>query len=160
MINEIRASSDKLSALIETAKTELSPEQAKSSSMTYEYLCVAICGRIEQDVKTILVEYARRSSERKLERVVARVCREFMNPEKDKILKTLDLFDRDLAKKLTNEWKDENSIGNTINELVGHRKRIAHQTNSNLSMTRSHIEKYFYAYKSLIKQLDEHFLKN
>lgn len=160
MLNEIRAEIDKLSALIAAAHDEIEPDQFRAASMAYEYLCIAICGRVEQDVKTILIEYARRSSGRKLERAIARVCRNFMNPEKEKIIDTLELFDRDYAVSLRRSWQDENTTGTIINEMVGHRKRIAHQTNSNRSMTKTQIDRYFKAYKDLVLELDRHFLSN
>lgn len=158
MLNEVRAERDKLKALVDLSASLPEETDSAAISMTHEYLCVAICGRIEQDVKKILVEYARRASDAKLERAVARVCRDFMNPERAKIIGVLELFDRDFSKKLEEEWKPDDSLGRTIDRLVGQRRRIAHQTSSSRHMTRSIIADFFDAYDSLIDLFDKQFL--
>lgn len=158
MLKEIRAEQDKIKALIDAA-SELPPDTSSSTiSMVHEYLCVAICGRLEQDIKAILVEHARRQSKTKLERAISRLCRQLLNPETRKILDMIELFDKDFKKQLSKEWEESGSDGEVINEMVGHRKRIAHQTNSSRSMTKSKISMYFKAYKNVIAKIDGHFL--
>ena len=83
-----------------------------------------------------------------------------MNPEPERILDTIELFDRDLSNALRSEWKDEGSLGKTIASLVGQRKRIAHQTSSSRHMTQTSVKQYFQAYEQLIDRLEGHFLAN
>ena len=158
MLAEIRAEKDKLKALMETAKELDSDTDSAAISMTHEYLCVAICGRVEQDIKTVLIEYSKRKSDAKLERAIARLCRNLMNPEPTKIIDTLELFDRDLSRALKAEWQEDDSVGSILGQLVGQRKRIARQTSSSRHMTATKIDEFYRAYLTLLERLDRHFL--
>lgn len=159
IIAEIRAERDKLKALISAAQKMPSDTDSAVASMAYEYLCVAVCGRIEQDVKKVLIEYSKRQTKAKLDRAVSRLCQNFINPYSNKLLDVIDLFDRDFKKELESNWEKDGSVGKVINSMVGQRKRIAHQTSSSRHTTETSVLQYFAAYEQLISVLEEHFLQ-
>jgi hypothetical protein len=127
-------------------------------SMLNDQLCVTITGRLEQNIKKIFTGYASRHSGRSLERSIARLCQQYQNPNPDKILDLVKLFDSEFAEKLKIEWEDERSDGNQIKQMVSIRIIIAHQTANSSSLTLTKVEAFFKSYKSVITKLQQHFL--
>lgn len=128
------------------------------TSMLNDQLCVTITGRLEQNLKKIFTGYASRHSGRSLERSIAKLCQQYQNPNPDKILDLVRLFDADFAEELKNEWDDDMSDGNQIKQMVSTRITIAHQTTNNSSLTMNKIEAFFKSYKNVITKLQVHFL--
>lgn len=159
MIREIIADFDRLKNQIDVAINSTNHENFEVQNMAFEYLCVAIVGRLEQNIKTILVTYANNKSEKRIGSAVTRLCQNFQNPSKDKLIDLISLFDKDFAVKLKSDWAEENSLGFIISDMVGKRKTIAHQTNNNRDVTKTKILAYYKAYKELITILDGHFLR-
>lgn len=159
MMRDIVADFDRLKNQIDIVNNSSDQDDHEIRNMAYEYLCVAIVGRLEQNIKTILVTYANNKSERRIGSAVTRLCQNFQNPSKDKIIDLISLFDKSFADRLKQEWSSEDSLGNIISDMVGKRKIIAHQTNNNRDVTRTKINTFYKAYKSLIIMLDAHFLK-
>jgi len=158
MLCEVQADIDRLKSQIEVANNSSGDVQDEMKSMAYEYICVAITGRLEQNVKTILITYANNCSERSMGKAISRLCQGFLNPSKDKLVDLVGLFDKGFADNLREEWQDDGSLGHTISDMVGKRKVIAHQTKNNRDVTRTKIRQYFNAYKDLVTLLDTHFL--
>lgn len=155
---EVRADIDRIRNLIRVATNMPDDTSGEANSMVYEYLCVAIAGRLEQDIKIVLIKHAEAVSEKRLSAVVAKVCQGFQNPDSRKIVDLLKLFDSAFAEQLEAEWQEDNSDGRVISEMIGVRKQIAHQTSNSRSATRSKIEKYFRSYEAFVNRLSDHFL--
>lgn len=157
MLAEIQADFDRLQRLINAANELPDEATGEAESMVYEYLCVAIAGRLEQNIKSILVTYSDRKSNRMLNKAVSRLCQAFQNPTKEKILDLVKLFDPEFSSTLDSEWKEQLSAGGIVNDMIGHRKRIAHQTTNSRSMTKTKVVSYFGAYKEVVVRLEGHF---
>lgn len=127
-------------------------------SMLNDQLCVTITGRLEQNLKTIFIGYASRHSAKALERSIARLCQQYQNPNPEKILELVKLFDSDFSEALRSEWEDDNSDGNQIKQMVSSRIIIAHQTKNSSSLTMTKIEGFFASYKNVVTKLQTHFL--
>lgn len=156
ILPEVHSDFDRLKALIESAN-RVASDTGEAESMIYEYLCVAITGKLEQNLKCILINYANNSSKRAMGAAISKLCQSFQNPDKEKILSLLSLFDKEYADKLKTDWVPEDSHGNAISDMVGMRKTIAHQTSNSRNMTRTKIERYFNAYKETVTEISEHF---
>lgn len=154
---EIRSDFDRLSNLMRAAAALPDTASGEAGSMIYEYLCVAISGRLEQNIKTILIAFANNKSERSMGPVVSKLCQQFQNPDKDKILALLELFDKDSAVELRDLWKLEDSSGAAISDLVGIRKMIAHQTSNARSATRTKVERFYRAYVDVVTEVSNRF---
>ncbi|WP_295535532.1 hypothetical protein [uncultured Thioclava sp.] len=144
--------------MLDTAKFLPDEFTGEANSMIYEYLCVAIAGRLEQNIKQVLVLHANNKSDAKMGAAVSRLCQQFQNPDKEKILLLIELFDKDYSRRLRQDWSEEGSVGNTISDLVGLRKAIAHQTTNSRNATRTKVERFFQAYRKFIGDFGAHFL--
>lgn len=156
---EVRADIDRLKNMIDVADSLGEDVSSDARSMTYEYLCVAIVGRLEQNIKQILIAYANGRCSAPMGAVVAKICQQFQNPDKVKIINLLESFDKLYARQLEEAWKDEGSIGNVISDMVGMRKAIAHQTTNARNSTRTKIQLFFKTYREFVTNLSDHFLK-
>ncbi|WP_025594256.1 hypothetical protein [Agrobacterium tumefaciens] len=159
LLSEIRADFDRLKNLIQAAKN-LPEQTSDANNMVYEYLCVAITGRLEQNLKAILITYSDHKSNRTMRGAVSKLCQSFQNPEKGKILELISYFDKDFSEKLKREWEAEGSIGNTISDMVGIRKGIAHQTTNARNATKTKVESFYGAYVSVVTTINDHFIKH
>jgi len=158
-MREIQADFDRMKNLIDAANNAPEDVSGDIRSMSYEYICVAIAGRLEQNLKTVLVTYANNNSNKRIGASIARLCRHFQNPSKEKILDLIALFDPVFAEQTKVEWDEDDSIGNVLSDLIGKRIVIAHQTNNNRDVTRTKVQGYYRAYTGVITKLDAHFLK-
>lgn len=158
MLAEIQADFDRIKALIQASKKFANDASGEASSMINEYLCVAITGRLEQNIKTILVTYSERHSKKVMGAAVSRLCQSFQNPSKEKICDLLALFDKDFSAELEKEWQEDGSIGRTVSDMVGKRKVIAHQTKNNRDTTSTKIDQFFTAYQKAVTRIHNHFL--
>lgn len=158
MLPEVLADFDRLRSLIRVSKGLYDGQSGEALSMINEYLCVAITGRLEQNIKQILIRYAEDSSHQKMSAPISRLCQQFQNPDKNKIVELVALFDKDFSHALSLEWSEDASDGNVISDMVGKRKAIAHQTRNNRDTTGTKIDLYFKAYQSTITRLHGHFL--
>ena len=158
MLPELRADFDRINNLIKASKDFPDDISGEAASMINEYLCVAICGRLEQNLKQIFIAYSERKSEKSMGPAVSRLCQSFQNPSKEKICDLVSLFDKEFAATLTTEWKEDGSIGSIISDMVGKRKVIAHQTKNNRDTTTTKIDHFFGAYKQAVTRIHDHFL--
>lgn len=156
---EVRADIDRLRGLLKVASEMPEEVSGEANNMVYEYLCVAIAGRLEQNIKAVLIAHSDSVSQKRLSAAISKVCQAFQNPDARKIIELLKLFDSEFATRLEEEWKEDNSHGLTISEMIGVRKQIAHQTSNARSATRSKIERYFHAYEAFLHLLSDHFLE-
>lgn len=158
MLYEIRSDFDRIANLIKASKKLPGDVSDEASSMINEYLCVAISGRLEQNLKQIFISFSERKSEKSMSTAVSRLCQSFQNPSKDKICDLVSLFDKEFALTLEEEWKEDGSPGRIVSDMVGKRKVIAHQTRNNRDTTSTKIDQFFGAYREVVTRIHDHFL--
>jgi hypothetical protein len=159
VLPEIRADFDRMKSLIDASRSLPDGASGEADSMINEYLCVAISGRLEQNLKQIFIAYSERKSDRAMGTAVSRLCQSFQNPSKDKICDLVSLFDKDFSSSLLEEWKEDGSFGSTISDMIGKRKVIAHQTKNNRDTTSTKIDQFYRAYKEVVTRIHDHFLR-
>ena len=159
MLPEIRADFDRIKNLISASRNIPDEASGEAMSMINEYLCVAITGRLEQNLKQVFVKYSERSSNKVMGAAVSRLCQSFQNPSKDKICDLVSLFDKNFSSALAEEWKEDGSAGQAISDMVGRRKVIAHQTKNNRDTTSTKIDQFFDAYQEVVTRIHDHFLR-
>ena len=159
MLPEIQADFDRIKNLIEASKNLPDDASGEAVSMVNEYLCVAITGRLEQNLKQVFIKYAERASNKAMGAAINRLCQSFQNPSREKICDLVSLFDKSFASILEQEWKEDGSIGHVISDMVGKRKVIAHQTKNSRDTTSTKIDQFFGAYKEAVVRIHDHFLK-
>jgi len=158
MLPEIRADFDRINNLIVASRKLSADTSDEATSMINEYLCVAITGRLEQNLKKIFIAYSERKSNKSMSAAISRLCQSFQNPNKDKICDLVSLFDREFSLRLAEEWKEDGSVGSTISDMVGKRKIIAHQSKNNRDTTVTKIEQFYRAYCQVVIRIHDHFL--
>jgi len=160
MLPEIRSDFDRINNLISASRSLPDEVSGEASSMINEYLCVAISGRLEQNLKHIFIAFSERKSKKAMGTAVSRLCQSFQNPSKDKICDLVSLFDKEFSTKLAEDWKEDGSAGHTISDMVGKRKVIAHQTKNNRDTTSTKIDQFYVAYKEVVSRIHDHFLSD
>ena len=158
MLAEIRADFDRLRNQIDASRALPADCSDEAASMVNAYLCVAIAGRLEQNLKQILIQHSERSSEKKMSRAISRLCQSFQNPSKEKICELVKLFDNEFSEQLHEDWKGEGNPGSIISDMIGKRKNIAHQTTNRLDVTKTKIDAFYGAYKDVETRVHNHFL--
>jgi len=158
MLPEIRADFDRVNNLIRASRNLPDEVTGEAASMLNEYLCVAISGRLEQNLKLIFITFSERKSEKAMGTAISRLCQYFQNPSKDKICVLVSLFDKEFSNALASEWQEDGSLGHMISDMVGKRKVIAHQTKNNRDTTSTKIDQFYAAYKEVVTRIHDHFL--
>lgn len=157
---EIQSDFDRLKNQTRLAGNLSSELPSDIQAMVYQLLCVAITGRLEQNLKTIFVCYADRKSSKNMGRAVSRLCQSFQNPKPDKIISLVELFDRDFSKTMSDEWAAaEPSEKDIISNMVGDRIAISHQTTKSINVTKSKIDGYLATYIKVVTKVHNHFLE-
>lgn len=156
---ELQAEFDRLGWLIEVIKDAAGKESDELVALSSQQICVSICGSLEQGLKSIFIEYAKRRSGTQIYRPVQKVCESYQNPKSTKILELVGLFDRDFEEILGQQWANELSIEKQhIDNLVDDRITIAHRKRVHLDISSTKISNYYSAYKSLMWRVYDHFL--
>lgn len=155
---EIRADFDRIRNLLKVARNLSDGNSAEAESMVYEYLCVAITGKLEQNIKQVFILYSNNKSDRRMGAAISKLCQQFQNPDREKIVTLVGLFDKDYSGQLSEKWRADGSVGAVLSDMVGIRKGIAHQTTNTRTATRTKVENFFEAYRSFVEELCGRFL--
>ena len=130
-MQQIEAQKDKLDALFEKARKM--SEDAELLSHWAKYLCILVCGFLENSVEACLVEYSKQHGDENLHNFISKQIRSFQNPKMGKILELFGSFNKtwedDLKKQL------DGQISDAVNSIVSNRNLIAHGDSSQLSMS-------------------------
>lgn len=130
-------------------------------SLSANYICVDICGRLEQNLKSVFSSFSGRKSGQVLDRSIAKLLSAYQNPKSTKLLELIDLFDKDLSSWLKESWKEnaEHEIAKKhIDNLVADRIILAHSKKISHIISITKLKNYFSAYKSIISFLAYYFL--
>ena len=157
---ELQAEYDRLRYQITTIKKHVGAIPDELVSLGSQQVCVSICGSLEQCLKRIFVEYAKRRSGNEIHRPIEKVCESYQNPKTSKILELIALFDEEYERALRVSWDNENDIERShLNNLVDDRITIAHRKKIHVNVTTAKLEDYFRAYSGLLDRLYQRFLE-
>ena len=127
----IEAQQKRLDALFERAR-DMSND-AELLSHWAKYLCVLVCGFLENSVELCLIDYCRKRGDENMNNFVSNELRSFQNPRMGKILELFGSFSKTWEEDL--KQHSEGRISDAINSIVANRHLIAHGGTSQLSMS-------------------------
>jgi len=130
-MQEIDAQRKRIDALFEKTR-ELSSDPELLSHWA-KYLCVLVCGFLENSVELCLAEYCRRRGDENINNFVSAELRSFQNPRMGKILDLFGSFSKTWAEEMKNDVSGQ--ISDAVNSIVANRHLIAHGGTSQLSMS-------------------------
>ncbi len=129
-MKEIDAQLKRLDSLFERTR-DLSSDPELLSHWA-KYLCVLVCGFLENSVELCLIEYCRKHGDENVNNFVSTELRSFQNPKMGKILELFGSFSKTWEEDLRQQ--SEGRISDAINSIVANRHMIAHGGTSQLSM--------------------------
>jgi len=88
------------------------------------YLCIIVCGFLENSLRAIYGEYAQNKSHRNVANFVDNQLNRFMNPNMERILNLAGKFSQAWRIELENLTKEK--IKESVDSLVANRNQIAH----------------------------------
>ncbi len=103
---ELQAEFDRLSHQIAFIRKGTGADRDELISLSSQQICVSICGSLEQMLKRIFIEYAKRRSNSRIYRPIEKICEGYQNPKTTKILELVGLFDADFETELKRQWDD------------------------------------------------------
>ena len=127
---------------IEAQRKRIDALFAKASDLSHDpellshwakYLCVLICGFIENSVELCLVEYCKKRGDENVNNFVSTQLKSFQNPKMGKILELFGSFSKTWETELKTDT--EGRILDAVNSIVANRHMIAHGGTSHLSMS-------------------------
>ena len=156
---ELQAEFDRLNFQISIVRKGVGVDRDELISLSSQQICVSICGSLEQMLKCIFIEYAKRRSNSRIYRPIEKVCESYQNPKTSKILELVGMFDADFEAELTRQWSDEYEIEKQhLNNMVDDRITIAHRKKVHVDVSSSKLQNYFTAYRGLLDRVYAHFL--
>lgn len=151
---EVARQRQSLDATFERAK-ELTDSELLSDFA--RYLCVLVSGFLEQAVVELLIEYARRHSNKQIQRHIDRTLRrKISNLNSQKLVQLLGAFDQEWSESLKRFLIDEPK--DAVDSVINLRNAIAHGRPVGLTMTR--IQKYYDHVKNVVDQISRICLPN
>lgn len=135
--------------------------QEELISLSSSFLCVDICGRLEQNLKSMFSTFGSRKSDRVLDKSISKLVSYYQNPKPKNLLELIDLFDTELSVWLSEKWKEneEHEVAKKrLENLVDDRITLAHskKTSHNISITK--LKNYFSEYTEIVAFLNFYFL--
>lgn len=103
------------------------------------YLSIVAAGFLENSLKIILAEFAKRNSSPHVTNYVEAQLKQFNNPNADKIFALISSFNQKWATEIEIFWKDEKK--DSIDSIMNIRHNIAH--GRNYGITLGNITRYF-----------------
>ena len=156
---ELQAEFDRLKHQISFIKKGAGKDQDELISLSSQQICVSLCGSLEQMLKRIFIEYAKRRSNSRIYRPIERICESYQNPKTIKILELVGLFDAEFEAELKRQWEDEYYVEKQhLDNMVDDRITIAHRKKVHVDVSSSKLQNYFNAYSGLLDRIYTHFL--
>tara|TARA_R110000868_G_scaffold408307_1_gene691142 strand:+ start:2974 stop:3462 length:489 start_codon:yes stop_codon:yes gene_type:complete len=156
---ELQAEFDRLKGQLSYIRMGAGKDRDELISLSSQQLCVSICGSLEQCLKQIFIEYAKRRSNSRIYRPIEKICESYQNPKTTKVLELIGLFDADFEATLRRQWNEELEIERQhIDNMVDDRITIAHRKRVHVNVSTSKLEDYFNAYRDLLERVYNHFL--
>lgn len=160
---ELNADFQRLGNRIRLIKTSAGSEDmpAELISLSANFICIDICGRLEQNLKSIFSAFGSRRSNRVLDKAIADLLGYYQNPRPKKIVKLVTLFDTDLAKWIDNIWQEsgcEEIAKKRLDNLIEDRIILAHSKKTSHTISATKLKNYFDEYKEITSFLTHYFL--
>jgi hypothetical protein len=156
---ELQAEFDRLKNQISYIKKGSGKDRDELISLSSQQVCVSLCGSLEQCLKQIFIEYAKRRSNSRIYRPIEKICESYQNPKTTKVLDLIGLFDADFEAELRRQWNEEREVERMhIDNMVDDRVTIAHRKRVHVNVSSSKLEDYFKAYSDLLDRVYVHFL--
>jgi hypothetical protein len=156
---ELQAEFDRLKNQISYIKKGAGKDRDELISLSSQQVCVSICGSLEQCLKQIFIEYAKRRSNSRIYRPIEKICESYQNPKTTKILDLIGLFDADFEIEIRRQWNEELEVEKQhLDNMVDDRITIAHRKRVHVNVSSSKLEDYFKAYCGLLDRVYSHFL--
>jgi len=130
-IKEIDAQRKRLDALFDKA-TDLSGDPELLAHWA-KYLCVLVCGFLENSVELCLSDYCQKRSDECINNFISSELRSFQNPKMAKILELFGTFSKTWEEDMRNS--SDGRISDAVNSIVANRHMIAHGGRSQISMS-------------------------
>ena len=130
-MQEIDAQIKRINALFDRAQ-DLSSDPELLSHWA-KYLCVLVCGLLENSVELCLVDYFQKRGDENINNFVSTKLRSFQNPKMGKIVELFGSFSKTWEEDL--KERSDGRISDAVNSVVANRHLIAHGGTSQLSMS-------------------------
>ncbi len=130
-LKEIDAQQKRLDALFDKA-SDLADDPELLAHWA-KYLCVLVCGFLENSVELCLSDYCRKRSDEYINNFISSELRSFHNPKMGKILEMFGAFSKTWEEDLRRS--SDGRISDAVNSIVANRHMIAHGGRSQLSMS-------------------------
>ncbi|TRL36848.1 hypothetical protein [Rhizobium straminoryzae] len=156
---ELQADFDRIKYQISSVKIGTGKDKDELISLSSQQICVSMCGSLEQNLKRIFMEYAKRRSNSRIYRPIEKVCESYQNPKSTKILELIGLFDSEFEEILRMEWSTGRELERQhIDNMVDDRITIAHRKKNHVNVSSTKLDAYFKAYTDLLNRVYDHFL--
>ena len=147
MVREIDDQRKKLDAMFERSRDL--PDDPEIKSHWAKYLCVLVCGFLENSVELCLCEYCKHRSSPPIQNYVRSQLHYFQNPKMDEIIRLFGSFNSDWQTRLETECSGE--LSDAVNSIVGNRHKIAH--GGSVSLTIGGLQKYYHKALKVVELL-------
>ena len=145
MLREIDAQRKRLDTMFDRANDL--PEDPEIKAHWAKYLCVLVCGFLENSVELCLFEYCKQRINIQIQNYVRSQLYRFQNPKMEEIIRLFGAFDPEWQGRL--EIECEGELSDAVNSIVGNRHSIAH--GGSVSLTIGGLHKY---YQKALKVVD------
>ena len=115
------------------------------------YLCVVICGYLEQSIRIIFREYSIRGSNKYVARYADINLDRFQNPKMTKIIELTSFFNHEWAEEIRDTMSGK--VESAVDGIVHTRHQIAHGVDTGI--TAGNLIRYFESVNTLIDYLWE-----
>lgn len=141
--------------------TAYEQQQIELISLSSNFICIDICGRLEQNLKSIFSSFGGRKSNNVLNKPIARLLSSYQNPKPLKLVELVGLFDEELSHWLKDNWKEnsEHEIAKKrLDNLVLDRITLAHSKNVSHTVSITKLKNYHIEYMAIVSFLAHYFL--
>ena len=159
LIGDFQRLDNRIKAVQKASQSDESTGEVISLSMSF--LCVDVCGRLEQNLKSVFSTFGSRKSNRVLDKSISKLVSYYQNPMPSKLVELTSFFDDELADWLKKSWAENGDLhvaGQRLANLVGDRIILAHSKKTSHNITMAKLKNYFEEYKELISFLTFYFL--
>lgn len=149
MVREIDAQRKRLDAMFERSRDL--PDDPEIKSHWAKYLCILVCGFLENSVELCLAEYCKHRSNAQIQNYVRSQLYYFHNPRMDEIVKVFGVFSKDWQARIEAECRGE--LSDAVNSIVGNRHKIAH--GGSVSLTIGGLHRYYQKALKVVELLQQ-----
>lgn len=113
---------------------KLPPDDLELQAHWARYLCILVSGFLENSVRAIYAEYAKKVASPNVANFVGRKLEDLQNPKMEKILQLTGAFSLEWESKLRKDTEGE--LKDAIDSIVNNRNNISHGQDVGITYTR------------------------